>query len=275
MKPATMADARNLSAQVFAGHFSKPASQFLQKVFKETARLFSGDYPGYQACDTPFHDITHTCDATVALARILDGHLKSRQPPLLRARDFELAVAGVLLHDSGYLKAAGDNEGTGAKYTLTHVERSAQFAAAFLPPLGVSPEEVRVVQEAIRCTGIKVDTSRLNFPDERARFIGHALGTGDILGQMASDNYPYRLPELYLEFKEAGITSYASAEDLMRKTRSFYQNHIRSMLESQWGGAHRALQHHFPDGRNHYFDAIVANLDTIDGLLPGESPAQR
>ena len=49
--------------------------------------------------------------------------------PKLNPRLFELAVAAVLLHDSGYLKLRSDNVGTGAKYTYCHVLRSCSFAA--------------------------------------------------------------------------------------------------------------------------------------------------
>jgi hypothetical protein len=240
---------------------------FLTAVFKSVRELFTGRYPGYQACDTQFHDLAHTCQATVATVRILDGQIKSGRPPVLTARDFELAVAAILLHDSGYIKQIGDRDGTGAKYTLTHVERSADFAAKFLPPLGVTADEVRVVRLAIQCTGVQVDTSQLEFRDERERFLGCALGTGDMLGQMAADNYPEQLPALYHEFAEAGMTAYESAADLMCQTRGFYKSHVGELLDEEWGRVYRVLPYHFGDGRNLYLEAIDRNLDRIDQLL--------
>lgn len=262
---------REIFVQRFPGH---PA-QFLATVFEKLRDLFAGRYPGYQACDTAFHDLNHTCQAAVATARILDGHIRSGQSPALSARDFELAMAGIWLHDIGFLKATGDDEGTGAKYTLTHVRRSADFAGSCLPRLGVTDDEVRIVQVAIHCTGLNADTSHLSFPHERARLIGYALGSGDMLGQMAAANYPERLPNLYSEFVEGGITTYVSAEDLLSRTREFYEHQVRGMLEEQWGGVHRALQHHFPDGRNHYFEAIEANLDRIDRVLVDNHDSRR
>ncbi len=257
-------------------HFPGRNVDFLAAVFQRVESLFAGDYPGYQGCDTEFHDLAHTREATVALVRILDGHIKGGAKPTLNARDFELGVTAILLHDSGYFKQTGDHEGTGAKYTLTHVTRSAEFAANFLPPLDVSADEVRLVQLAIQCTGVNVDMTKLQFRNERERFLGCALGTGDILGQMAAPDYPERLPALYREYVEAaafskiregGIAGYKSAEDLMRRTRGYYQNYVRRMLDTQWGGLHRVLTHHFADGKNHYFDAIENNLDRIDRML--------
>lgn len=261
---------------LFLAHFPARPAVFLDGMFAQTEALFAGRYPGWQASDSAYHDLTHTLEATVAVARLLDGQIKGRRSPAPGARQFELAVAGILLHDSGFIKQQGDTPGTGAKYTLTHVARSAEFAGKFLPPLGLSADEVRVVQLAIRCTGVNVDVGQLDFHDERERFIGCALGTGDILGQMAAPDYPQRLPALYREYvegaayaglREGGIADYTSAADLLRKTRPFYEGYVKRMLDTQWSGAHQALEHHFPGGRDLYFDAIEANLNRIDELI--------
>ena len=183
-------------------------------------------------------------------------------------------MATTLLHDSGFVKESDDLEGTGAKYTLTHVVRSGDFAEKCLPSLGVTAEEIRLVKLAIDCTGVAVDVSALPFSNDRERFLGCVIGTGDILGQMAAPNYPERLPGLYSEFAEAAkhskdswIASYASARDLMEKTRVFYEGYVKSMLDGQWEQAHKALHHHFEDGKNHYLESIDANIDRIEAQL--------
>jgi hypothetical protein len=222
--------------------------------------LFAGRYPGHQACDTKFHDLTHTCDATACLVRILNGHISSGNPPPVSARDFELAIAAILLHDSGYIKETGDTSGTGAKYTVTHVERSARFAGTFLTAFGVNVDEVRLVQLTIRCTGLRVDVANLAFRSDRERLLGCALGTGDMLGQLASETYPQRLRALYEEFREGGVPGYTSGDDLIRKTRAFWEGHVKNMLETQWHGVYRRFD--FAP----YFTAIEANLKIIDRL---------
>ncbi len=265
-----------LTSAIFLAHFPGQSTDFASAVFHQVQNAFAGTYPGYQRCDTAFHDLAHTCQATVATVRIFDGHLKSGRPPALTPRDFELGVAGILLHDIGFLKETGDDSGTGAKYTLAHVDRGARFAEKFLPQFGVTRNETRMVQLAIHSTAINGDTSELAFRDERERFIGCALGTGDILGTMAAADYPERLPALYREFAEATtyshvregeIQHYLNAEDLLRKTRGFYQGHVRRMLDQQWRQVYRALAYHFADGHDHYLQAIEANLDRIDRIL--------
>lgn len=272
----TLLETRQCAEDTLTRHFTGHDVTFLRAVFALIESLFTGRYPGYQACDCPFHDLAHTLQATQALARLVDGHIRSGATPQLAARDVELAIAGILLHDSGYLKATGDNEGTGAKFTLIHVSRSAAFAARWLPALGVQPDEVRIVQNAIHSTGADVRMARLEFRDERERFIGCALGTADILGQMAAPDYPERLPALYREFTEAALMAppdrntlvlYASAKDLMRRTRGFFESHVRRMLDHEWNGVYRAYAHHFSDGENQYFAAIATNLNRIDEIL--------
>jgi len=126
-----------------------------------------------------------------------------------------------------------------------------------------------------------VDVDRLEFADPAERYLGQALATADILAQMAAPDYPRRLGALYREFAEgqqslprgAPTAGYRSATELIARTRQFYVNQVRPMLDQQWGGVYRALEHHFEDGRNHYLEAIEKNLDCIDGLVgtPGDA----
>jgi len=187
---------------IFAQQFPLSESHFVETIFHEVHRLFDGRYPGYQASDSEYHDHIHTCVATVAAARILDGHITSGHLPKLTVRDFELAIAGILLHDTGYIKKAGETDGTGAKYTLIHANRSVDFAGVLLPRLGLTPDEVRTVQFAILFAGSENWSDSAGLTEQR-RFIGCIVGAGDILGQMAAPDYPERLPDLYREFSEA------------------------------------------------------------------------
>ena len=92
----------------------------------------SGNYLDYQAIDAHYHDLEHTLQGILCMARLLRGRQAQGQEPKLTQRMFELGMLAILLHDTGYLKKRGDNEGTGAKYTLTHVDRSIQFAGELM-----------------------------------------------------------------------------------------------------------------------------------------------
>src|SRR5438128_8027770 len=127
---------------------------FVPRVFGWAIECFTGGYRDYQAVDARYHDFEHTLQGTLCLARLLRGrHAAGEQPPLTQ-RMFELGLLAILLHDTGYLKKRDDVDGTGAKYTITHVERSADFAGQLLKEKGFSASDIKAVQHMIRCTGV-------------------------------------------------------------------------------------------------------------------------
>lgn len=268
-------DARGLVERILNRRFPRHDTSTVRDLFGRVGELFVGRHPGYRGCDVPYHDLSHTCRVTVCTAQILDGHACAATPPQLGPRDFEMAIAAALLHDSGYLKAAGDGEGTGAKYTFVHVDRGVALAAEFLPPFGMTPDEIRTIQQAIRCTGYDVDMDAIRFRGPRERYLGCAVGTADMLGQLAAPDYPERLADLHREFAEAhehasgGVPPLKrrSVRDLMSGTREFYDRHVTRLLDIEWDGVHRDLRHHFKNGTNPYHEAIAFNLERIDRLL--------
>src|SRR5580765_5044239 len=97
---------------------------FVPRVFGWAIECFTGHYADYQAVDAHYHDLEHTLQGTLCMARLLHGRQRSQVQPALTERLFQLGIVGILLHDTGYLKKRHDLEGTGAKYTATHVHRS-------------------------------------------------------------------------------------------------------------------------------------------------------
>ena len=263
---------RRFISDIFQQRYPQNSPDVLMDVFDEVVDLFNGDFPHYRACDTHFHDFAHTCDATVAALRIADGFCQSGHAPGIDSRSFEMLTVATLLHDSGYIRKESDTSaGTGAKYTTTHVRRSADFAADFLLRHGFAPNEIRSVELAIYCTGINVNLNRLAFTSEQERLIGCILGAGDLLGQMAAPDYPEKLGGLYDEFVEAGIEAYASAVDLMQRTRGFYESYVCRMLVEQWAQVDTYIPRHFGCGNNPYHDAIMHNIERIEAMAIEEA----
>ena len=96
---------------------------------------------------------------------------------------FQLGMIAILFHDTGYLKRKEDMEGTGAKYTVVHVRRSAELTAAFLKQKHYSATDIKAVQNMILCTGLNAPLSTIPFQSELEKTIGFALATADLLGQ--------------------------------------------------------------------------------------------
>jgi hypothetical protein len=242
---------------------------FVPRVFGWAIECFTGNYRDYQAVDVRYHDFEHTLQGTLCLARLLRGrHLAAAQPQIT-LRVFQLGLVAILLHDTGYLKKRQDTQGTGAKYTVTHVRRSADFAAELLREKGFGVTEIKAVQNMIMCTGVNAALDVIPFQSELEKVLGWALGTADLLGQMAAEDYVDKLPILYAEFAEAAgytkdrtqfITMFSSAEDLMRKTPTFWEKFVRVKLDRDFGGLHRFLNDPYPAGPNAYFERIEANI---------------
>lgn len=254
--------------QVYLTAFPDGAPDFVSEAFQWTTDCFAGRYPGYQPIDARYHDLEHTLQGTLCMVRLLNGRHQANCPPPCTQRFFELGLLAILLHDTGYLKENGDDDGTGAKYTVIHVQRSAEFAARLLIEKGFSPRETRSVQHMIRCTGVNVNLSSIPFQSDLERIVGFALGTADLLGQMAADDYVDKLPILFEEFAESQAYSgaipdrmnFASADDLIRKTRGFWEFYVKPKIQKDFGGLYEFLREPYPDGPNPYLERIEANL---------------
>ena len=71
---------RDAVHELFAEAFPGASFDKLWLAFYDFARLFSGQYPGYLGCDTTYHDMQHTLDMTLALARLVYGYERSVEP---------------------------------------------------------------------------------------------------------------------------------------------------------------------------------------------------
>jgi hypothetical protein len=249
---------------------------YVPKIFGWTVACFAGKYRDYQAIDAHYHDLEHTMQGTLCMARLLLQRYRHQAEPRLTQRMFELGVLAILMHDSGYLKKRGDTEGTGAKYTLTHVDRSMEFAGELMCSHLFAPQEILAVQNMIRCTGVNVKLETIRFQSELERLTGFALGTSDLLGQMAAPDYVDKLPILYTEFAEAAAFNgdkmraggfFSSALDLMQKTPQFWNSYVRQKINRDFLALYRFLNDPYPDGINPYVEQVEANIARLHRKL--------
>jgi hypothetical protein len=244
----------------------------MDQAFRDFGALYRGQYPGYHACDTAYHDIQHVLDVTLAMARLIDGYERGRvglQP--LDAPMFRLGVIAALFHDCGYVRALDDTEHkTGAELTLTHVTRGARFLKDYLPRIGMS-DAADVAAALIHFTGYETPVAQIRVPTLAHKLLGSLLGSADIIAQMSDRCYLEKCRDrLYPEFLAGGIARrrlpdgkdevlYRSGDDLVRKTPFFYQGATRR-LNTDLGGAHRYAQNHF-GGQNLYIEELKKNIE--------------
>jgi hypothetical protein len=234
--------------------------------------LFSGGFPGYQACNTEYHNLNHTTDVLIAAARLLDGYALENaplSPPLAQA-----VFVAALLHDTGYIMEIGDTPGTGAKYTTCHVSRGEDFARRNAERFDLDPEQADRIARLISCTELAKLPEDARFASSEGRIAGAILGSADILGQMADRAYLEKLLFLYYEFREAGFPGYHTEFDMLRKTVSFYSN-ARKRLDEDLSAFHELCRGHFRErfgiDRNLYIESIERQMDYLDTIIKDDS----
>ena len=247
----------------------------LARAFDDVGLLFQGRFPGFQACDTLYHDMRHTLDMTLAMARLMDGYDRvAAEPDRLGPRRAVLGILIALLHDSGYLKRKSEAEvENGAIFTKVHVSRSADLLASYLPQLGFG-EDAQAASRIVHFTGYEMAVEDIPVRDEKDRMLGCMVGTADLIGQMSDRMYLEKVRHfLYDEFVWANIAReqmpdgreiirYASAEDLIQKTPGFYEYVARDRINKKLDGADRYAEAHF-GGENLYQQAIDANMNFL------------
>ena len=251
----------------------------LVQSFSDVHALFEGRYPGFLPCDTLYHDIRHTLDMTLAMARLVDGHDRTCAP----GEQFgpERAVLGViiaLLNDSGYMKRTSEaHVSNGAVFTKVHVSRSADFIAQYLPTLGMG-SVAQTATRLVHFTGYEMDVDDIKIDDGKDRLLGHMVGTADLIGQISDRMYLEKCREfLFQEFVHGNIARermpdgreivrYTSGEDLLFKTPGFYEYVVRVRIEKKLGAADRYAEAHFGD-RNLYQAEIDRNMDFLTDTL--------
>lgn len=235
--------------------------------FDDVVRMFRGEYPGYAPIKTLYHDLRHTMDVFLCSVRLMHGmHVSG-----VRLTDEEMTIVMIaaLMHDIGYAQPLGEETGTGAQHTKSHIYRGIEFAGHYIAARGFSPSLAAPMKFILCCTDPAVTISEIKFPDERIRMLGQLVGTADLTGQMADRTYLEKLLFLYLEFKEAQFGGYQNIYDLLCKTRDFYE-FTRKRLDTGLGGIYNNLAFHFKDWygieNNYYLESIEKNIAYLSSV---------
>jgi hypothetical protein len=265
-------EVRDAVLALFAARHAGADFTPLARAFDDFQALFEGAYPGYLGCDTLYHDLRHTLDVTLAMARLIDGHERGAAPAeRLGPRRAMLGVLVALLHDAGYLKRVSESAvGNGAAFTSIHVSRSADFLAAYLPKIGFA-SEAPVASRLVHFTGYEMEIDDIQVDDPKDRILGCMVGTADLIGQMSDRMYLEKCRDfLYKEFVWGNIARepladgrelvrYASPEDLVIKTPGFYEYVARVRMDRKLAAVDRYAEAHF-DGEDPYRSEIERNM---------------
>jgi len=284
-------------ARIFRALYPHGMHVAIEQAIADVARLFRGEYPGYCACDTAYHDLQHTLDVSLAMARIMAGYVRAGSGPVIDADLFSFGILAALFHDAGYIRRVGDRRHlNGAEYTKIHVSRGGRFLRDYLRKVGLARFSAAAAP-TLHFTGYELAAEHIHVPDPVFRLIGNMLGSADIIAQMSDRCYLEKCYErLYPEFVIGGIDRrtgedgqeevvFASAEDLIYHTPQFYHTAMRR-LHRQLDAMMRFAAEQAQD-RNLYVEEAEKNikyaklitdrgdLSALRRRPPGEAVPQR
>ncbi|MGE5625941.1 MAG: hypothetical protein ACM3ZT_10380 [Bacillota bacterium] len=262
-------------SELYPHKFLKP----LETAFADFARMYRGEDPRYHGCETTYHDMQHSLDVTLSLARHIDGYERSQKASKrLGAKRAAVGIVTALYHDVGYLRSTRDRRHRdGAEYTLQHVSRGAAFLSQYLDRLGLG-SDAGVASQMIHYTGYERDINKIHLGDEGYTRLGHLLGTADLSTQMADRCYLEKCRDrLYNEFVKGGVAErrmpdgktfvlYSSPRDLMQKTPGFYHKTLADRLDGTFMGAYQFAAKHF-GGQSLYMEAVRSNMAYLQKII--------
>jgi hypothetical protein len=252
----------------------------LKELTIDITSLYDGNWPTHEACQVRYHNLGHSVDVALALARMISGWNKVCAEKDRIAEDVFLdGQAAAFFHDAGYIKDKGDADGYGGKYTLSHVDRSMYMAGKYLEANNWPENSIAVVPRMISPTDYNNNLDFESIPISRQeKIVARMLVSADLVAQMADVDYMRRIRFLFEEFQESyqhespevlrekGVRVFKNVEEIVEGTRNFYEEFVMPRLQ-ELGRMDKYLVAYFGDGRNPYLENIAANLS---GQLYGQ-----
>ena len=237
----------------------------LIELHREIGLVFAGEHPDYRQSNTKYHNLDHTYSVVLATVRLFHGLYCDGWP--VSKETLKKAIYSAYFHDCGLLLKNSEDAVTGATYTIGHEKRSMFFMADYLEQKKFSYPFITDCSVIIQCTNLSIDPDSLFFPSAEMQLAAFAVGSADILAQMADRYYLERLPSLFQEHQEGGIGGYDSAVELMQQTSLFYHKVVIDRLSRVFGNLTKFMQIHFRNrckvDRNLYLDNIKKNVKYI------------
>ena len=241
----------------------------LEQIYADIKMLFEGDFPGYRASNTKYHDLEHTSSVVLASGRLIHGAFAEGHS--FSAKTIFLGLVGAIFHDIGFIQTDSDVNGSGAKYTIGHEERSIQFMKQYLSQKSFSEQDLEDCTNIIMCTILSLEIKDIPFRSNDIEMLGKIVGSADLLAQMADREYLEKLFMLFKEFEEAGMPGYGSELELLQKTQDFYKYVALQRLSQGFENVSAFMWAHFKNrwdlDRDLYQESILANINYLKTVV--------
>jgi len=257
---------------LFTENYPEVDFSSITTAFFKVKDLFNGNFKDFAACNTPYHNYPHTLDVFLTTARILDGYLQEH-PEHSTVLSTNCLLAA-LFHDVGYIMKKDDHQGTGAKFTRTHVDRSVNFIMEYYGDFELHIDILASMGRMIKSTHLAYDFNSIEFNNDAEKITAAILSSADLVGQMSNRDYLERLLFLYYEFREANIPGYETEFDILRKTLAFYEM-TKDRLKTTLMNISQYAQNHFKLRNNIdndlYHQAILRQINYLKKIIEDES----
>lgn len=241
----------------------------LEQIYADIKMLFEGDFPGYRASNTKYHDLEHTSSVVLASGRLIHGAFAEGHS--FSAKTIFLGLVGAIFHDIGFIQTDSDVNGSGAKYTIGHEERSIQFMKEYLSQKSFSEQDLDDCTHIIMCTTLSLEIKDIPFRSNDIAMLGKIVGSADLLAQMADREYLEKLFMLFKEFEEAGMPGYGSELELLQKTQDFYKYVALQRLSQEFENVSAFMRSHFKNRWDHdrdlYQESVIANINYLKTVV--------
>lgn len=248
----------------------------IARVFDDTVRLFTGAFPGYRASNTKYHDLEHTSAVVLAAARLMHGCALAGMT--FDSKRIFLGMTAAAFHDVGLIQTTDDREGSGAKYTIGHEQRSIDFMQRYFRDRNVTFRDMQDCSHLILCSNLALPPQSIPFRNRDVMWLGNIVGSADLLAQMADRNYLEKLLLLYQEFREARLPGLTSEFDLLKNTEKFYDQVVKKRLQHDFGNVSRHMPKHFLHrwevGEDLYRTGIEKNIAYLRHILKSSTSAK-
>lgn len=230
------------------------------------SKLFDGKVQGYLPIDLPYHDLKHTLDTALAAARLVDGYeafLQATHQPALGPGTALVTIICALFHDGGFIRRDFEHTISGSTLMPVHVERSELMLVEWLQESSL--DDYCEAACAIRYTDHTKPIADIEpVVPKHWRIVGRIVGTADLMSQIADRFYLERCRDaLFLEFSQAGIGIFKSADDLLRQTPGFVQHVKQQRLDIDFQAVYRYFESHFGHAPCPYMTSINRNMSYL------------
>jgi len=243
----------------------------LHRALADVSRIYRGDYPGLLRCDTLYHDLRHSLDAGLTMARLLDGYAGSHPPGSATGMDADHALLGVLLalfHDIGLIRRDTEAHLWGPSLTPIHEERGVEFMQGYLQDtaLGALVGEAKLIMATKLVFKIPESWTLME------QMLASMIATADLVSQLSDRYYLEKCRDfLFLEFSAFGLAGtldspYPDWQTLLEKTPEYVEGFMYTRLNEDLHGVRRYLRAHM-GGVDPWEEAMQTNVSFLKTLL--------